>query len=276
MLTLVLDLGVWRIFLLVSWYLRRVIEQMVEQLFILHRILHFTMTLSSHLVPPFFEGNKLPATITMLMGQTELAPCGPNSLLLCSQELPTSLPVSASPPAGTFVNAQKRGRSPSTARTPATDDDEGMISTPPSTPPSRAASIPRSPSTTRITRARVRAHLSTLPPHQHRDRTPSVPQPPKKRRRVQILTPSLSPESLDSSASDPSSGTEIEIDQEFDESDDADAEDEGIVGLIVKPAGEAGRPGRGGYNLKEALGWSLTDFNQLKVTSVIVCSSGKI
>ena len=51
-------------------------------------------------------------------------------------------------------------------------------------------------------------------------------------------------------------------------SDSDDDDEHGVVGLIPKPAGEAGRPGRGGYNLKEALGWTATDFDQLKVHTV--------
>ncbi|KAF9470789.1 hypothetical protein BDN70DRAFT_939425 [Pholiota conissans] len=43
---------------------------------------------------------------------------------------------------------------------------------------------------------------------------------------------------------------------DFDESDDE--------GLIPKPLGEAGRPGRGGYNLEEALGWESKDFKRIK------------
>ncbi|KAG6370125.1 hypothetical protein JVT61DRAFT_12425 [Boletus reticuloceps] len=33
---------------------------------------------------------------------------------------------------------------------------------------------------------------------------------------------------------------------------------------IPKPAGEAGRPGRGGYNLEEQIGWGETEFKNLK------------
>jgi hypothetical protein len=35
--------------------------------------------------------------------------------------------------------------------------------------------------------------------------------------------------------------------------------------LILKPEGEAGRPGRGGYNLEETLSWKRKDFVRLKV-----------
>ena len=43
------------------------------------------------------------------------------------------------------------------------------------------------------------------------------------------------------------------------------SEDEGDK--IPKPTGEAGRPGRGGYNLEEKLGWGSEGFKQLKVSS---------
>lgn len=36
-------------------------------------------------------------------------------------------------------------------------------------------------------------------------------------------------------------------------------------GKIPKPAGEAGRPHSGGYNLKEALGWPKADFEKIQV-----------
>ena len=46
---------------------------------------------------------------------------------------------------------------------------------------------------------------------------------------------------------------ESELDEEFD-------------GLIPKPDGEAGRPGRGGYNLEVAMEWKGKDYKQFKVS----------
>lgn len=43
---------------------------------------------------------------------------------------------------------------------------------------------------------------------------------------------------------------------------DTDSEDDG---LIPKPPGEVGRPSRGGYTLKTALGWSEKDYLRVKV-----------
>ena len=36
-------------------------------------------------------------------------------------------------------------------------------------------------------------------------------------------------------------------------------------GKIAKPTGEVGRPGRNGYNLKEALGWTAAEVKKLQV-----------
>jgi hypothetical protein len=45
------------------------------------------------------------------------------------------------------------------------------------------------------------------------------------------------------------------------DSDSATSDDQ----LIPKPDGEAGRPGRGGYNLEEALGWEHKKYRRIKV-----------
>ena len=57
--------------------------------------------------------------------------------------------------------------------------------------------------------------------------------------------------------SDSDSSSLTDSDSEDDDDDDDD--------LIPKPEGEAGRPGRGGYNLEEALGWPSKEYRQLKV-----------
>jgi hypothetical protein len=46
---------------------------------------------------------------------------------------------------------------------------------------------------------------------------------------------------------------------------DSDSEDKEDEDLIPKPEGEAGRPGRGGYNLENALGWPGKEYRLLKV-----------
>jgi hypothetical protein len=48
------------------------------------------------------------------------------------------------------------------------------------------------------------------------------------------------------------------------DSEDGDSEDD-EDDLIPKPEGEASRPGRGGYNVEEALGWPGNEYRQLKV-----------
>ncbi|KAI0766262.1 hypothetical protein BC629DRAFT_1596420 [Irpex lacteus] len=198
----------------------------------------------------------------MLMGHTELAPSGPNSLLLCSQDISTALPIST--PSKVTASVRKRGRSlsrapspaASEARTPSRGPSRAASSAP--SPPSRAVSleppIAQSPST-RTTRARSRA-ISTTPPPPTRGRSRSASQPPKKQRRVQLRSPS--PVLSDLSVSDTASGSDGV------ESDETDDNDDDTVGQIPKPSGEAGRPGRGGYNLKDTLGWAVNDFEDLK------------
>ena len=48
-----------------------------------------------------------------------------------------------------------------------------------------------------------------------------------------------------------------------------ESEDDIQIGKIPKPNGEAGRPGRGGYNLEEKLGWGENGFKELKVGTYI-------
>jgi hypothetical protein len=46
---------------------------------------------------------------------------------------------------------------------------------------------------------------------------------------------------------------------------DTDSADESDGEKIPKPSGEPGRPGRGGYNLGEAINWDPATFRKLKV-----------
>ena len=55
--------------------------------------------------------------------------------------------------------------------------------------------------------------------------------------------------------------TEMDEDSESESSDSVTSEDH----LIPKPDGEAGRPGRGGYNLEDALGWEHKKYCRIKV-----------
>jgi hypothetical protein len=48
--------------------------------------------------------------------------------------------------------------------------------------------------------------------------------------------------------------------------------DEDEDSLISKPEGEAGRPGRGGYNIEETLSWKRKDFMRLKVCGYFLFS----
>ncbi|KAI0338943.1 hypothetical protein BDW22DRAFT_1432153 [Trametopsis cervina] len=221
-------------------------------------------------VPPFFQGGDAPAIISMLVGQTELAPPAPNVLLICSQDLPLSLSLPAVPE---MVPAKrKRSKSISRSHTPA-------VTRSPSITRERTPSRTRSRS---AERAPVpKRNRSTSPPKKvHMTRATTSPSPapsPRSKRggsvkkQVTIKSPSVSPLSdLSESSGGSGDDTEGEGDEDEDgeededEDEDEDDEDGDTLGKIAKPAGEPGRPGRGGYNLEAALGWGEKAYNQFK------------
>jgi hypothetical protein len=68
------------------------------------------------------------------------------------------------------------------------------------------------------------------------------------------LKPTTKPTALPARYKSPSTSSELP-------SEESDSDDE----QIPKPSGKAGRPGRGGYNLEDALDWDPKDFAKLKV-----------
>lgn len=54
------------------------------------------------------------------------------------------------------------------------------------------------------------------------------------------------------------------------EEDAFPAGEDNPLGKIPKPAGEAGRPGRGGYNLQAQLNWSVSEFERVKVSFLLL------
>jgi len=70
-----------------------------------------------------------------------------------------------------------------------------------------------------------------------------------------------SPSSSTPKLRDLTPGTDSDDGSESDSSASATSEDH----LIPKPDGEAGRPGRGGYNLEVALGWEHKKYCRIKV-----------
>lgn len=65
---------------------------------------------------------------------------------------------------------------------------------------------------------------------------------------------------------DPLSDSDSQADSSSTTDSDSDS------GLIPKPEGEAGRPGRGGYNLEDTLAWSKEEYRQLKVWFSLACA----
>ena len=74
--------------------------------------------------------------------------------------------------------------------------------------------------------------------------------------------PSETPYGVSSNAAN-ASDEESKGSSDYSSSDDDDSEND--KELIPKPEGEAGRPGRGGYNLEDKLGWRRKEFQQMKV-----------
>lgn len=191
-------------------------------------------------VPPFFKGTDIPATISMLVGQTELVPSGPNTLLICSQDLSLSLPPMI------VLSNRKRGSSVGRSQTPTRDRSPSV---------ERAVAPARARTASPGRRSHTPRTSTLLPPQSpHSTRGPL----PYMKKRVTIKSPSVSSIS-DQSESAEESGNESDRDE-----DDEDEDDNS--GKIEKPAGEPGRPGRGGYNLEAALGWGEKEYSQFKVS----------
>lgn len=78
---------------------------------------------------------------------------------------------------------------------------------------------------------------------------------------------SATPQPSESDLSEVPSELDVAGDDPLSSDDDPSDND----GRIPKPAGEPGRPGRGGYNLQDALDWNVKTFNSLKVCSSRWC-----
>jgi hypothetical protein len=99
-----------------------------------------------------------------------------------------------------------------------------------------------------------------LPPGQQTKRHQSLPPTPNSAGRVRFQ--SLPAPSNDNVSEDSDSSlTSLSSSDSESDSDELNEEDN----KIGKPQGEAGRPGRGGYNLRVALGWAADDHKKLLV-----------
>jgi hypothetical protein len=94
----------------------------------------------------------------------------------------------------------------------------------------------------------------------------SVPstQPASRRGRLKSKSP-VRARHKSLSMSSESSQSDVEL-----EDSDSDTDDD----QIPKPSGEAGRPGRGGYNLEDTLHWDPKEFTKLKVCTYNIPCEG--
>jgi hypothetical protein len=88
------------------------------------------------------------------------------------------------------------------------------------------------------------------------------PDPPTITPRIDFNMEDLTPSPLgiqESDVDDPEETVSVLTDLEEEPEDDE---------KIRKPAGEAGRPGSGGYSLKEELGWTKAEFDKVQASCV--------
>jgi len=93
----------------------------------------------------------------------------------------------------------------------------------------------------------------------------------KPQKRHPISSRRATPSESESSDSESERGPDSDLasDKDDNDKDDNDNDDNGSrSGVIPKPEGEAGRPGRGGYNLEESLEWRSKDYERLKVRTM--------
>ena len=60
----------------------------------------------------------------------------------------------------------------------------------------------------------------------------------------------------------------VSSDSDSIDSSESESEDEADTTKIAKPAGEVGRPGRGGYSLEQVLNWTPRRMSEFKVRSL--------
>ena len=196
-------------------------------------------------IPPFYEPGAPPPTLPILIAQTEVGDIErPDRKLLSQEELGTGPPCQyaskslTSSSLLTIPPFYEPGAPPPTLPILIAQTEVGNIERP--------------------DKLLAQEDLGTGPARKHTSNsshrfTPyskaaSKPQPSKHSRWSTPNHRNLTP------------GTESYGESESD-SDCATSDDH----LIPKPEGEAGRPGRGGYNLEEALGWEHKKYCRIKV-----------
>jgi len=127
---------------------------------------------------------------------------------------------------------------------PLTQRDLGNFIPSPGSSPYPSPSLPKS-DTAKTATTRPRLHVAFQSP-------PSSPIPDESEPRSRARAPT--------GEQHPSSSTQHPELQPPEETPE-----EGTSHLIPKPDGEAGRPGRGGYNLEETLRWKKKEFKAVKV-----------
>jgi hypothetical protein len=223
--------------------------------------------------PIFFQSCRPPPDIPLLLCQIELAPQPTSITLLCQDEL---MPPSCSTQSFTRHVVEQHAKLPVRSDQGVAPDPTASLATVPNVVHA-AAALPSASSTHNTTTSNEALAPSATTTNTARACTPVRPTRCKTarvapyvavRRRVASVERATSDSEI--SDRDPSPmRTSSEFSALNDEDEpgvDINFEDEEMpIGLLPKPTGEAGRPGRGGYNLEKELRWSAEEFKEFKV-----------
>lgn len=205
-------------------------------------------------LPPFYEPDGPSVTLPILIAQTEIGKLTSPHRLLAQEQLgsrPFCVPLT------TNLTPNAKSASPSLQSSQKTVQLRRRSLTP--APKSEVSHSPTPSSSTARSQKGIR--------FSRKSSTPSSPEslasPSEEISSQRGVRFSLTPRPQREFPASPLA--ELSEESKFTASILTDTESTDEDGLIPKPKGEAGRPGRGGYNLQEALSWPDIDYKRLKV-----------
>jgi hypothetical protein len=186
------------------------------------------MTANAPTAPAFYQSSSPPPTLPLLASQTDLSPNTSPIIVVAHQEL---LPHS--------IPRVKPGEKPA-------HHSANTISAP-------------------YTKAAVRKDQRRLPTDERRLHTEERRRPAEERR---LPTDEHRVHKDERFSRTDATGSGVPEPESESESQWSSSDNVSETGRIPKPDGEPGRPGRGGYNLQEALAWDSKSFQRLKVRHI--------
>lgn len=214
-------------------------------------------------VPAFYDSEECTTILPVLSSQVEMTyqPVSRVRVSACEEMVITEL----------NNNARVRAKTPR-AKTPREQSRERTPA--PMIPREQTPREKTPPPMSRLTR-RARSVAIEIPRSDSGHSPPPASRTKRRARSVTIETPSNesegspAPSHLSSSSSpepEPEQGKNRKIPKLSKETD----------GKIPKPSGEAARPGRGGYNVQDQLGWDKTSYERLRVSKSRYLNNGTV